>query len=140
MLSRTRSAAGVDYKAYTYEIAGNASYYGGSVRYSLPSAGVGVSVHRMDGDTDELKYSEYRAYGYKKINKMDVAVDLLNVVYDDAINGVYNAYSATVAAQYAMMERLKLGADIEYQKNPDFDKDIRMFVKAVYHFDAGGTE
>lgn len=128
-------SAAVDYRAYNYELAGNADYYGGSIRYSLPSAGAGFSIHRMDGDTDELKYSEYRIYGYKKINKMDVAVDLLNVNYDASINGVSNAYAATIAGQYALMERLKLGADLEYQKNPDYDKDIRLFLKAVYHFD-----
>jgi hypothetical protein len=133
-------SAAVDFKAYSYELSGNANYYGGTMKYSLPSAGVGISGHRMDGDTDELKYSEYRVYGYKKIDKLDVAVDLLNVVYDVSINGVYNAYSATVAGQYDLTERLKLGADVEYQHNPDFDKDVRLFVKAVYRFDAGGTK
>ena len=36
---------------------------------------------------------------------------------------------------YELMEHLNVGADVEYQKNPDFDKDVRAFLKAIYRFD-----
>lgn len=128
----------LDYKAYSYDIAGDAKYFGGSIGYSSPaSGGAGLSLHRMAGDADRLRYSEYRVYGFKKIDKTDVAVDLLDVKYDSAINGVSNAYSATVSAGYELTEKLKLGADIEYSRNPDFDKDVRAFIKAIYRFDVG---
>lgn len=127
--------ASVDYKNYDYEIAGNAKYYGGRVAYTATSGGAGLSIHRMDGEVDRLSYDEYRVYGYKKINKADVALDLLLVAYDVAINGVDNAYSFSLAAGYELSEKLKLGADVEYSKNPDFDKDIRTFFKLIYKFD-----
>ena len=128
----------VDYKAYAYEIAGNAKYVGGNLTYHVASGGGGgLSVHKMDGDTDRLKYSEYRVYGYKKINKTDLALDLIDLKYSAPINGVSNAYTASLAAQYDLTERLKIGADVEYSKNPDFDKDVRAFLKAIYRFDIG---
>ncbi len=127
--------ASADYKSYDYSIEGNASYYGGRLAYAAASGGAGMSIHRMAGEVDRLSYDEYRVYGYKKINKADVAVDLLLVAYDVAINGVDNAYSFSLAAGYELSARLKLGADVEYSKNPDFDKDIRTFFKLIYRFD-----
>jgi hypothetical protein len=128
----------VDYNAYDYEIAGNAKKIGGNIRYSvMKSGGAGLSVHKMDGGTDLLKYSEYRVYGYKKIGKADLTLDALDVRYDVARNNVKDAYSVTLAASYEMMERLSLGADVEYAKNPDFDKDVRGFLKLIYQFELG---
>ena len=130
----------VDYKAYDYDIAGSASYYGAKVTYAMPkSYNAGLSVHKMDGDTDRLKYDEYRIYASKKIGKIDMAIDLLDVKYKEPINEVTNAYSATIAAGYELKHNLKLGLDVEYSKNPDFDKDVRAFAKVIYRFDTGGS-
>ena len=129
----------VDYKSYSYDIAGQADYYGGKVKLSLPeSGGAGFSYHRMEGDTDKLKYAEYRLYGYKKFGHLDVTADVIDIAYVSAINGVKDAYAASLAAQYDLTEVWKLGADIEYAHNPDFDKDIRTFFKVLYHFGAKG--
>jgi hypothetical protein len=129
---------GVNYTKYDYEISGSAKSYGGNIRYTVVAqGGAGLSLRRMDGESDNLKYNEYRVYGYKKIDKFDLAVDLLDVDYDNPINGVSNAYSASIAGQYDLTERWKLGADVEYQKNPDLNKDVRVFLKAIYHFDIG---
>jgi hypothetical protein len=130
-------AVSVDYKKYNYDIAGSANYYGAKATYVMPkSYNAGLSVHKMDGDTNRLKYDEYRIYASKKIEKIDVAVDLLDVKYKEPINDVTNAYSATLAAGYELTQKLKVGADMEYSKNPDFDKDVRFFLKLIYRFDA----
>jgi hypothetical protein len=125
-----------DYKKYSYDIAGDASYYGGKLTYAgVQNIGAGLSVHRMDGQTDNLKYYEYRLYGYKKFEKTDISVDLLTVAYDVEINGVTNAYSATLAGGYALSAKARLAADIEYAKDPFFDKNVIGLVKFVYNFD-----
>ena len=130
----------VDYKAYSYEVAGNAKYYGGNIRYAVEkSHGAGFSIHKMDGDTDRLRYTEYRAYGYNKMGKADITLDLLYVEYGAEINGVKDASTVTLAAAYELTERMKVGADAEYSVNPDYDKDIRTFVKLSYSFDTAGT-
>ena len=128
--------ASVDYKSYNYDIAGSANYYGARVAYAVAkSGGAGLSVHRMDGETNSLSYDAYRVYGYKKMGKADVAVDALAVLYDAPINGVDNAYSVSLAVGYDLSEKLKLGADVEYAKNPDFDREVRSFLKLIYRFD-----
>jgi hypothetical protein len=130
-------AVSADYKKYAYDIAGSADYYGARATYHMPkSYSAGISLHKMDGDTDRLKYDEYRIYAAKRVDKTDIAVDLLGVKYKEAINNVSNAYSATLAAGYEMTQKLKLGADLEYSKNPDFDNDVRLFAKVIYSFDA----
>lgn len=128
----------LDYKGYSYSIAGDAKYYGGNIRYSVVKAGgAGLSLHKMDGDDDRLKYDEYRAYLFGKFGKADVTLDALDVKYKEAINGVKDAYSVSLAAAYELAEKLKIGADVEYSKNPDFEKDIRTFFKLIYSFDIG---
>jgi hypothetical protein len=129
-------AISADYKSYSYDIAGSASYYGVKATYRMPkSYSAGISIHKMDGETNRLKYDEYRVYASRKIDKIDVAIDVLDVKYKEPINQVTNAYSATLAGGYELTHKLKLGADLEYSKNPDFDKDVRFFLKLNYQFD-----
>lgn len=129
----------VDYRQNSYDIAGKAKYYGAKVNYAVPgSMAAGISVHQMKGDTARLSYAEYRMYAMKKYGHTDLTVDLLDVAYDAAINGKKNAYSATVAAGYELTESMMLGADLGYSKNPDFDKDVRLFAKLIYRFKDGG--
>jgi len=129
-----------DYKNYNYKIAGDANYYGGRLTFAVPqNIATGLSFHKMDGKTDALRYKEYRLYGYKKFDSVDITVDLFDVSYDVAINGVKDAYSASLAAGYSLSPKARLAADIEYAKNPFYDKDVRGFVKFVYNFDTVST-
>jgi len=128
-----------DYKNYDYEIAGSANYYGGTVKYSVAeSGGAGIGYHRMDGSTDLLRYNEYRGYGYKKFGKLDVTADVIDIAYDQTINGAHQSFSAVLAGQYELSQAWTLGADVEYSHNPDFDKDVRAFFKLLYHFGPKG--
>lgn len=125
-----------DYRNYSYDIAGNADYFGGKVGYSLPKSwGAGLSLHRMSGETDKLKYTELRVYAYKKLGKAaDVTADFFNVSYDERINGVKNAYAAVVAVGYNLTKNARVAADIEYAHNPLFDKEVKAFLKFLYRF------
>ncbi|OGW53867.1 MAG: hypothetical protein A2Z46_08340 [Nitrospirae bacterium RBG_19FT_COMBO_55_12] len=130
-----KTGLSAEYKKYSYDIAGDANYYGAKLRYSDPKNwGTGVSFHRMSGETDTLKYYDYRAYAYKKLGKADITADLFAVSYDVEINGVKNAYSASLASGYYVIEKGRLSADIEYAHNPYYDKEVRGFVKFVYNF------
>jgi len=124
-----------DYKQYTYNLAGNAGYYGGRLAYSGADSVAGLSIHRMSGQTDNLRYDEYRLYGHRKFGRADLTADLFSVAYAAEINGIKNAYSGSLACGYALTTRARLGADIEYARNPYFDKDVRGLVKLVYNFD-----
>jgi len=132
----------VDYKNYGYDIQGDANYYGGKVAYGvLGSGGAGFTVHRMEGQTDSLKYDEFRVYGYKKFGKTDLTVDLLEIAYDQQVNGVSKAYSASLAAGYPLTEKVRLVADVEYNHNPVYSRDLRSLLHLVCRFDtAGGKE
>jgi hypothetical protein len=67
------------------------------------------------------------------------------VNYDREINGIRNSYSVTGAAGYNVSRKLKVGTDIEFSRNPDFNSEVRGLVKAIYSFDTkfaaeGGTK
>ncbi len=125
-----------DYKYYDYDIVDNADYYGGSIVYRRPDSwGAGLSVYRMDGYTDRLKYLEARLYGYKKFSSADITVDLFNVNYDEPRdNNEDNAFSASAALGYNLTDSARVAVDVEYAKNPTFDYDYRGFFKFLYDF------
>ena len=126
-----------DYKYRDYEIAKEAHYFGGAAIYSQPgSLSAGLSVHRMDGKIDRLRYTEARVYALKKFGGLDVSADFINVGYDTEINGVKNSFALTGSTGYTFNKKLRLGADFEYSKSPDFNSELRGLVKATYAFDA----
>lgn len=135
-----------DYKYYSYDQSGDASYFGGKAAYSLPeNFVVGGGIHRMDGGIDRLRYTEYRAFASKKIGHADLTIDAININYDEKINGISNSYTITGAAGYEFSRKLKVGADVEFSRNPDFDREVRGLLKATYTFDTkfaaeGGTK
>ncbi len=130
----------VDYKKYNYDIAGSANYYGAKVAYTGgQNDSSGLALHRMDGETKDRQYSEYRLYTSRKIQKIELTVDALMVKYDLPINGVKSAYTAALAGGYALSPKTMVGADIEYAKNPYYDKDVRAFLKLAYKFDFTST-
>ena len=99
----------------------------------------------MEGYVDKLRYVETRVFASKKISHADLTIDAINVNYDRDIDGIKNTYMVTAAAGYEVNRKLKLGADIEYSRNPDFNNEVRGLVKAIYTFDTrvaaeGGTK
>ncbi len=126
----------VDYKTYDYKVLnGSASYFGGSVTYAGTGMGAGAALHRMDGPSDALRYDEHRVYVFRKVNAADVTLDLLHVGYDEAINGVSNAWTGTAAFGYTATPKLRFAVDAEYSKDPDYNRDVRVMVSMVYGFE-----
>ena len=133
---------GIDFKNFDYAVANNtAKYYGARLAFASAGGGAGLAFHRMDGPTEPLQYDEQRAYVMKKISKMDLTLDVIHVSYQQAINNVSDAYTGTAAVGYALSPKARLVADVEYMKNPDYDRDVRGMLTFVYAFDAklGGT-
>jgi len=137
-----------DYKHYDYDIAGKANYFGGNVSYSVPeSYKAGLSIHRMDGMTDKLRYTEYRMYASKKLGKAELTLDLMDLHYDDTVNmnGESNAVTVVAGGSYQFNKNLQLGASVDYSHNPFFDDEVKGLVKLTYMFDVkrsaeGGTK
>ena len=131
----------VDYKNYGYRYAGSADYFGGKAVYSKPeSFSAGFAVHRMEGVSDRLRYSEYRLFATKKLGHADFAVDATNINYASRINGVKNSFAVTGAGGYEISPALKVGLDMEYSKNPDFNNELRGLVKITYLFNVKRRE
>jgi hypothetical protein len=128
----------LDYKGFNYTIAGNADYYGGKFSYAGSTFSVGAGAHRMDGAIAALQYDEQNLYVWTKISKVDISLQGIHVAYDEAINGVTDAYNVSATAGYSFTPKARAVADIEYSKNPDFDKDVRGMLSFVYLFDVKG--
>lgn len=126
----------VDHRNYDYRVRNSsATYSGGSVAYAGKSVGAGAALHRMNGPAVDLRYDEQRVYVSKKISKADVTLDGLHVAYDQAINGVTDAWTASAAFGYSFTPKARVVADARYSKNPDYDRDVRGMLTLQYSFD-----
>lgn len=124
-----------NYRHYSYKIAGNAQSFGGRVNYVRGKENAaGLSVLRMDGDDRRLRYTQYRLYAARMIGKLNVAVDLIDLVFDENSGDTDNSYSATLAMGYDLTRSLKIGADVEYRTSPLVDRDVLFFAKLIYRF------
>lgn len=130
-------SATLEYKNFGYDIKGSADYLGGALRYSRQNYTAGLSAHRMDGESDDLKYSSYRAYASKKLGKADLSLDILHVSYDREISGVSKAYTAAGSAGYQVASNASCALDLEYSENPFFDSEFRVLFKFHYKFTKG---
>jgi len=136
-VTNTLTAIG-QYKKYSYDEQEDAEFYGGELAYSSSPYTAGASVHRMEGDTDDMQYTQYRAYASRSWSRAVVAVDYVNVDYDEDIFGTSNAFAVSGAATYNVLQNLQIGADVEYGENPFFDETTEGFLKIIYHFKPSG--
>jgi hypothetical protein len=129
-------AIGADYKKYRYSIAGDADYYGGKATFTLPgSATTGFAMHRMDATTDEQRYYQYRVFVAKKVQNFDFSLDFFDVNYDRRISGCKNSYTVLGAVSCELGSGVRIGADVDYAKNPSYDSQFSGLVKLTYMFD-----
>jgi hypothetical protein len=137
ILSYSPTRAGTlsaDYKNIEYHIAGKAQYYGGNASYAGSTYGAGLKLHQMRGESDTNRYDEQRAYVTAKMGRSDLSLQGMHVAYKAAISGVKDAYNAGAAAGYAFSPKARAIADVEYAKNPYFNKDVRGMLTFVYNF------
>lgn len=133
------------YVNYSYDMAGDANYYGGKITYlPVPAAfdrrrlwSAGASYHRMSGEDDALKYNEYRLFLSRRLGAADVSLDLHDVQFDVKRNNVEHAYAAVIALGYDMTSSARIAGDLEYGKNPDFDREVKGMIKLLYAFSSG---
>jgi len=72
----------------------------------------------MDGASTALQYDEQNLYVWTKISKVDISLQGIHVAYDQAINGVTDAYNASATAGYSFTPKARAVADIEYSRTP----------------------
>ncbi len=127
---------GIEYKNYQYKIDGNANNYGGKVTVSpFTDFIAGASVHRMYGDSKDIRYWAYRVFASKKISNFTMTLDLLDVIFDSSINGVKNSYIIAAAAAYSITSNLEIGGSVDYSQSPEFDSEVTGLLKLTYTFD-----
>ncbi len=127
-------SASINYTGYGYRKSGDARYYGGTATAEWQSLSGGISIHRMDGEVERLRYLELRAYVKKSFRRMTFVMDAINLRYELPISGLKDAYSINGTATYKINNSLSAGVDIGYSKNPDFTNNAMVLMKLVYNF------
>jgi hypothetical protein len=129
-------SAVADYSRYEYDIQGSANFFGVDLRAYVPDQGLaaGVSLHRMAGDTKRLRYLKARLYATKTLAAFELSLDTVHLNYDESFSGTNHAYAFSGSLAYPLTPSLLVSTSIYYSKNPDFDQEVRTFLKIVYHF------
>ncbi|MBI4691012.1 MAG: cytochrome c [Nitrospirae bacterium] len=120
-----------DYTNYDYKLQGSADYFGASISATRYSLKTGVSLHRMNGSSDRLKYWEARGYAVKSFAGLKAALDAINIHYDRTINDLSNAYSINGTISYGFTRYLSAMLNLDYGKNPDFTHEFKGLFKLV---------
>lgn len=127
----------VDYINYTYKTMGDADYYGARASGTLFGISSGISLHRMKGDAERLRYIETRLYAAKDLQNWRLSFDGVNHHYDIPYNGIDNAYSVNGTVRYAISDSLTAGFSVDYGKTPDFVYNTTVLLNLVYNFKSG---
>ncbi len=124
----------INYTGYDYKKSGDARYYGATVSAKWKRISAGLSLHRMDGEVERLRYVELRGYVSRSFRKMTFVIDAIDLNYDIPVSGLRNSYSVSAAATYKINNSFSTGADVIYSKNPDFTHNTMVLMKLVYNF------
>jgi hypothetical protein len=124
-----------DYSRYEYELMGSADYYGGLLSVLVYDVDAGISLHRMNGETNRLKYLESRAYAARSLGDFRVTGDAINVHYDQSFRNIDDVYSVSGTLTYRFRDYLKGAVNLDYRRTPDFTRDIRALFKIMYNFE-----
>ena len=126
-----------DFTRYDYDIQGRAHLFGLAWRAHVADLGLaaGASLHRMDGDAKRLRYVQVRLYASKTFNALELSVDTVHLNYDASFDGVNHTYALSGSLAYKLTDALVLSSSIYYSKNPDFNQEVRAFLKIAYHFE-----
>ncbi|MCI4625626.1 MAG: hypothetical protein L3V56_06665 [Candidatus Magnetoovum sp. WYHC-5] len=124
-----------DYIHYGYDELGNSNYYGAKLAFDVYGINSGVMLHRMAGHVKQLRYTEARVFAVKTFKKLKLALDAINLNYDEEYNGLRNMYNLNGTAEYDITKYLNLTASVDYAKTPDFTHKTSAFFKVVYNFD-----
>ena len=135
-LDRTSTAV-LDFTAYDYELMGPAERYGGRVTASLSGISTGASFHRMNGDTERLRYVESRLYAAKDLGGWNFSLDTIFHHYDSPFSGLSNAYSVNGTTRYKITGALVAGISLDYYKTPDFTHATTVLLNLVYGIKTG---
>ncbi len=119
---------------YNYSTMGSANYYGARILAKLYEISAGVSLYRMDGDTQKLRYLETRFYAVRRFSAVELALDAINLHYDNPFSGISDAYSISGTLRYKLTKALIAGLKVDYSKTPDFNHSTTAFLSLVYSF------
>lgn len=123
----------LDFLDYEYETMGSADYFGLGVTGNFGiSDKAGVSLHRMDGESERLTYTEYRGYARKRFGSFTASFDAILHHYDKPFNDLSSAYSVNATAEYRISSALSAGMSLTHGKDPDFTHDTRALLKLAY--------
>jgi len=123
----------IDFLDYEYETMGSADYYGLSVTGNFGiSNKAGLSLHRIDGESERLAYTEYRGYARKRFGSFTASLDAVFHRYDRPFNDLNSAYSVNATAEYRITSSLTAGLSLTHAKDPDFTHDTRALLKLAY--------
>jgi len=132
--------AAASWRGYSYDVAGDAHALGGRLAYAAGPWELGVGYERVSGDTDPLRYREYRAYAAGALGHADLALELSTLRYDAEIDGHDAAATVALTAGYQLRPALRLVADASYASDPVSSRDVRGMLKLVYGFAFAGGQ
>jgi hypothetical protein len=93
---------------------------------------VGFSAASVTADRPENEYRELRGFIMTGVGSLDLSLDALSVSYEEPVDGEDTALQLVGSAGLELMPDLRVSGDVRYLTSPTFDKDVSLFIRAIY--------
>lgn len=123
----------IDFATYEYRNSGSARYYGAKLSKKISGMSLGAEIHRMEGDTKKLRYTESHLYAIKRLNRFNLSFDIINLHYDNPYNGLSNAHSINGTIDCKINNSLSAAVSLDQSKDPDYTSNTRVFLTFIYN-------
>ena len=124
-----------EYIYHKYDIQDSANYYGGGITANdFLGLSTGASVYRMDGDTEDLRYTIVRLYGGRRVWKLDVVLDGSYLFLDESYADEDEALYIAGDFSYQVNRALRLSTTIIYREDRDVDHGAEAFFSMIFDF------
>jgi hypothetical protein len=121
-------------RQYDYKESGHAGSYSGNLVYQYARLSTGLSAIRMNGKTDELRYTMYRAFISGSEGRADGVIDLVGTVYDEPVKDLDMLINLSATYSYSPLDNLRFGLSGTYSETPDFEQEIKGLLSIVFKF------
>jgi len=89
----------------------------------------------MSGPNPRLRYDDQTIWMTARRGSHDLALKVVRLVWDQPRNSVKDSTSGSISAGWTITERLRMTANAEYSRTPDFTSDVRAMLFCRYRFD-----
>lgn len=125
---------------YRYDLSGDAKSYGAGLEWAGARVTAGAGYRQVQGDAEENRYREYRAYATAGLRAVRLAAGAEHQAYEEAINGEKDATTGTLSLGYAVNQAFELTLSGQYGVTPEYEREVKGLLAVLWRYDVSAKK